>query len=51
MWVVILKDIISRLFNYAQQNDYLNILIRCVLGIDWREGGGGAFRPPITFDY
>ena len=38
---VVLKNIISRLFNYAEQNDYLKILISCVLGIYLRGRGGG----------
>ena len=32
----VLKDIISRTFNYTEQNGYIKILIRCVLGIDGR---------------
>ena len=34
----ILKDIISGLFNYVEQNGYLKILIRCV----WGKGGLGG---------
>jgi hypothetical protein len=37
---VILKDIISGLFNYVEQNGYLKILIGCVLGKGGRERGG-----------
>ena len=46
---VILKDIISRPFNYVEQNVYLKILIGCV----WENGGvrGGVTCPPIPFDY
>ena len=33
---VILKDIISRPFNYVEQNGYLQILIGCVFGIGER---------------
>ena len=47
--VVILKDLISRTFNYAEQNGYLKILIGCV----WGEGGRemGAICPQSIFDY
>jgi hypothetical protein len=38
--VVILKDIISRPLNYAEQNGCLKILVRSVLEIDGRGGGG-----------
>ena len=44
----ILKDKISKPFNYAGQKGYLKIFIRCGLGID---GQRGAFCPPINFDY
>ena len=39
---LILKDIISRPLNYAEQNGYLKILIRCVLVIYGCCGGGGG---------
>ena len=46
---VILKYIISRTFNYVEQNGYLKILI----GRFWENGERerGASRYPITFNY
>ena len=46
---VILKDTISRPFNYIEQNGYLKILIGCVWGNGGR--GRGVSCPLITFDY
>ena len=40
--VVILKDIMFRAFNYAEQNWYLKIFIGYVVGNDG-PGGGGLF--------
>ena len=45
---VILKYIVSRPFNYAEQKSFLKILIRCVLGIDGL-GGEGCWLPPNQF--
>jgi hypothetical protein len=46
---VILKNIISGLFNYVEQNGCFKILIGCV----WGNGGceGIVSYPQITFDY
>ena len=38
--MAVVKDIISRPFNYSEQNAHLKILIRHVLGIDGHVGGG-----------
>jgi hypothetical protein len=48
-WVIILKDLISRTFNYVEQNGYLKIVIECV----WINGGRGkgVSSLPITFVY
>jgi hypothetical protein len=46
--VIILKDLISRTFNYAEQNGYLKILIGCVLENGGRERG--VSRYPINFN-
>ena len=43
----VVKDIISRPFNYTEQNGYLKILIKCVLGIDGR-GGLVALQSLLT---
>jgi hypothetical protein len=40
--VVILEDIISRPFNYIQQNDYIKMLIWSV----WEDDGRGGGYPP-----
>jgi hypothetical protein len=46
---VILENIISRIFNYVEQNGYIKLLIGCV----W--GNSGCERdvsyPSMTFDY
>ena len=47
---VMLKYIVSGTFNCIEQNGYLKILIRSVLGND-RHGGGGGIFPPNTFDW
>jgi hypothetical protein len=47
--VVILKNLISKTFNYVEQNGYLKILIKWVWGKGRRERGLSC--PPITFDY
>ena len=39
----VVKHIISIPFNYIEQNGYLKILIRRVLGIDGRRCGGEGF--------
>ena len=46
---IILKDLISRTFDYVEQNGYHKILIGCV----WGNGGPetGVSRPSITLDY
>ena len=46
----IVKNIIYRTFNYAEENGYLEILSRCVLGIYILGGGVVACFPQITFD-
>jgi hypothetical protein len=48
-WVIILKDLISRFFNYIEQNEYFKILIACVWGNDERERGVSCL--PVTFNY
>jgi hypothetical protein len=47
--VIILKDLISRTFNYVEQNGYFKILNGCVLENGGRERG--VSRYPITFNY
>ena len=47
--VVILKNLISRPFNYAKQNGFLKMLIGCVGRNDW--DWRGACYPSITLDY
>ena len=46
---IILKDLISRTFNYVKENGYLQILIGCF----WVNGGRerGVSCLSITFDY
>ena len=43
------KDIISRLFNYTEQNGYFKTLIKCVLEINGRQGGRGDLLPLNPF--
>ena len=40
----VVKDVILRPYNYAEQNDYLKPLIWCVLGIDGRRSGVVALQ-------
>ena len=47
--VVIFKYIISRAFNYVEQNGYFRILIGCVLGKGVRGRGGGLFALQSLF--
>ena len=48
----VVEEMIYRPFIYTEQNGYLKVLIRCVLGIDGRRRGGGwiVALPPIYFD-
>ena len=45
---VILKDLISRTFNYVEQNGYLKILIGCVWGKGGVRGGFVALKSLST---
>ena len=40
----VVKNIICRPFNYAEQNGYLDVLITCVLRINGSGGGRVTFQ-------